>query len=325
MKDLFEKHKPESMWEEFGVNPFSVLDSRDKRWKQRRKQWLSLGIKGEASREETKAGLKQFNEWVAENADKKYIKTTNGVSIFDPVLCEQMYRWFCKDEGTIIDPFAGGSVRGIVAHKLGYRYTGIDIRPDQILSNIEQGKCILENDNQPNWIIGDSRNILALTEDKYDMLFTCPPYGNLEVYSNLEGDISNMKWLDFVEAYRDILMQSCALLKEDSFAVLVVGEFRGANHFYRGFVPLTIRIMQDIGMEYYNEAIYYMSSVSAGLRARKCMETKKLAKVHQNILIFKKVTRDGKRIYKKNDALEKIKKNRLKKVDYITQYYSSLK
>ena len=48
----------------------------------------------------------------------------SGTSIFDPVLCELAYRWYCPPGGVILDPFAGGSVRGIVASKLGRRYVG---------------------------------------------------------------------------------------------------------------------------------------------------------------------------------------------------------
>ena len=44
-----------------------------------------------------------------------------GTSIFDPVLCEIAYRWFCPPAGRVLDPFAGGSVRGIVAALLGRR------------------------------------------------------------------------------------------------------------------------------------------------------------------------------------------------------------
>ncbi|MGB3315839.1 MAG: DNA methyltransferase, partial [Albidovulum sp.] len=44
--------------------------------------------------------------------------TASGTSIFDPVLCEIAYRWFCPQGGTVLDPFAGGSVRGIVASQL---------------------------------------------------------------------------------------------------------------------------------------------------------------------------------------------------------------
>ena len=43
--------------------------------------------------------------------------TQSGTSIFDPVLCELAYRWFCPPGGTVLDPFAGGSVRGIVSSR----------------------------------------------------------------------------------------------------------------------------------------------------------------------------------------------------------------
>ena len=52
-------------------------------------------------------------------------------------------------------------MRGIIAHYLGYNYTGIDIRQEQIDSNRKQAKNILDLDNQPNWIVGDSNKILS--------------------------------------------------------------------------------------------------------------------------------------------------------------------
>ena len=39
----------------------------------------------------------------------------SGTSVFDPVLCEVAYRWFSPPGGHVLDPFAGGSVRGILA------------------------------------------------------------------------------------------------------------------------------------------------------------------------------------------------------------------
>src|SRR6185312_2502284 len=64
--------------------------------------------------------------------------SATGTSIFDPVLCEIAYRWFCPPGGLVLDPFAGGSVRGIVAAKLGRRYLGVDLRPEQIEANRAQ-------------------------------------------------------------------------------------------------------------------------------------------------------------------------------------------
>src|SRR5262249_25656604 len=80
----------------------------------------------------------------------------SGPSIFDPVLCELVYRWFCPLGGTVLDPFAGGSVRGIVASKLGRPYVGVDLRPEQIAANREQAARICDHP-QPVWHVGDSR------------------------------------------------------------------------------------------------------------------------------------------------------------------------
>ena len=65
-------------------------------------------------------------------------QASTGTSIFDPVLCELNYRWFCPPGGVILDPFAGGSVRGIVASVLGYRYHGAELRGEQVEANRAQ-------------------------------------------------------------------------------------------------------------------------------------------------------------------------------------------
>lgn len=216
-------------------------------------------------------------------------KFPSDTSIFDPALCEVLYHWFVPDGGKIIDPFAGGSVRGIVAGFMGYCYTGIDIREEQVTSNYEQAnKIFSEKEEKPLWIVGDANVKLDNVNDSFDFVFSCPPYGDLEVYSDLEGDISNMEYDDFLVAYRSIIAKSCKLLKSGGYACFVVGEFRDKRGNYRGFVPDTIRAFTDCGMKYYNEVILINSFASARFRVDKYMKNKKLVKVHQNVLIFKK-------------------------------------
>lgn len=183
----------------------------------------------------------------------------------------------------------GGSVRGIVANYLGFKYTGIDIRQEQIGSNREQAIEILPIDNQPQWYVGDSNKVLdELISKRYDFVFSCPPYADLEVYSDLEGDISNMSYNEFLSVYRSIISKSCALLKSGGYACFVVGEVRDKKGNYIGFVPDTIRAFTDCGMSYYNEAILLNVFGSSAIRAGGNMKSQKLVKVHQNVLIFKK-------------------------------------
>lgn len=213
----------------------------------------------------------------------------SDTSIFDPALCEVLYHWFCPENGTILDPFAGGSVRGIVANYLGYKYSGIDIRQEQVDSNREQAMDILPIDNQPQWYVGDSNELL--NDDwntKFDMVMSCPPYADLEVYSDLDGDISNKPYKKFLELYESIIAKSCKLLKVGGYACFVVGEVRDKNGFYIGFVPDTIKAFEKCGMKFYNEAILLNAIASASMRANGNMKSQKLVKVHQNILVFKK-------------------------------------
>lgn len=258
--------------------PFSVLDTKSGSWQSRKRQWLHKGIKSEVGRD-----AKAFNTTTLDAS-----KVSTDTSVFDPALCEVIYKWFCPAGGSILDPFAGGSVRGIVAQYLGYYYTGIDIRVEQIASNREQALDILKVNNQPNYYVGDSNKVLDELTPEYDFVFSCPPYGDLETYSDLDGDISNMEYEKFLVNYESIIAKSCKLLKRGGFACFVVGEFRDKQGYYRGFVPDTIRAFDKCGMKFYNEAILLNAIGTAPQRAQGNMNSKKLVKVHQNVLVFVK-------------------------------------
>lgn len=277
---------------EYGANPFTILDTKDGTWQARKRKWINIGIKSEVGRTASAYNTKKFFDNVNEENNNNYAKKNlqTDTSVFDPVLCELIYRWFCPQGGKIIDPFAGGSVRGIIANYLGYHYTGIEIRKEQVDSNVEQAQVILEPENQPKWICGDSNIVLDnLSANTYDLMFTCPPYADLEVYSDLQGDISNMEYDDFIFALESIIRKSCKLLKVGGMAVMVVSEVRDKNGNYYGFVSDTIKAFQRCkGMEFYNDAILATSLASAAFRAGGNMKSGKLVKVHQNIVMFKK-------------------------------------
>ncbi len=214
----------------------------------------------------------------------------SGTSIFDPVLCELAYAWFCPPGGTVLDPFAGGSVRGIVAAVLGFAYTGIDLSERQVKANRAQASAILKRKSDgppPKWIAGDSLSLASLFTGQADLVFSCPPYGDLEVYSEDERDLSTKPHADFMIAYREIIRLACAALKPNRFACFVVGDFRDEDGFYRNFVGETIRAFQDAGAVLYNEAILVTAVGSLPIRIGKQFgNNRKLGKTHQNVLVF---------------------------------------
>ena len=284
--DLFgnEIVKDELLRDKFIEPPFSILDTKSGNWQKRKRLWMQKGIKSEIGRD-----VKTFGKFNPINGDSKRFEKIE-TSIFDPALCEVLYHWFCPDGGTILDPFAGGSVRGIVANYLGYKYSGIDIREEQIDSNREQAIDILSVENQPQWYVGDSNEILNDNwQSQFDMVMSCPPYADLEVYSDLKGDISNKPYKEFLALYESIIEKSCKLLKVGGYACFVVGEVRDKNGFYIGFVPDTIRAFEKCGLKFYNECILLNQLGSASMRANGNMKSQKLVKVHQNVLVFKKI------------------------------------
>ena len=214
----------------------------------------------------------------------------SGTSIFDPVLCELAYRWFCPPGGVVIDPFAGGSVRGVVAATLGRQYIGIELRPEQVAANQEQARRICPNDPQPTWIVGDSRELQTLCADvEADLVFSCPPYADLEVYSDNPADLSTLDYPEFLAAYRIIIAAAVARLKPDRFACFVVGDIRDRRGIYRGFVSDTLAAFRDAGAELYNDAVLLTAIGSLPLRVGKQFSAaRKLGKTHQNVLVFVK-------------------------------------
>jgi DNA modification methylase len=282
--DLFgnEIIKDELLRDRFMEPPFSVLDSKNGNWQRRKRLWKQKGIKSEIGR-----NVKVINNTFTEKYGREGMPEE---SIFDPALTELLYYWYCPTNGKILDPFAGGSVRGIVANYMQYFYTGIDIRQEQIDANIYNALEILPYNNQPKYYVGDSNVVLdEFKENSFDFVFSCPPYSDLEIYSDLNGDISNMNYECFLSAYDSIIKKSIKCLKKDCYAVFVVSDIRDKKGFYRDFVSSTKKCFIDAGAMLYSEAVLLQPLGTAMLRANRTFSTGKLVKVHENVLIFKKI------------------------------------
>lgn len=266
--------------------PFTVLDRRGGAWQARDRQWKALGIQSEVGRDVrllTTGGLQGDGATF-----------TSETSIFSPALAELMYRWYSRPDSVILDPFAGGSVRGIVASHLQRRYVGIELSERQVKANQAQ-LAIANQDNPPYWILGDSRETLAAWVEEgtgyADMILACPPYAYLEKYSDDPRDISNMPYPAFLAAYRDIIRDAGKMLLPDRFAVWVIGEVRekGGDGSCIGLIADTVQAFRDAGMELYNDHVMLTPIGTAPQRAPKQFDAaRKAGRVHEYVLVFVK-------------------------------------
>lgn len=280
-----EPDRPGFLGERFGVPPFSILDTRQGYWQERKRKWLDvIGDNGE-SREETlfKAGDSEASQKMAE---------IGTVSILDPVMAEMMIRWFSPRGGKCFDTFAGDTVFGFVAGMLGRPFTGIELREEQARLNNERTKGAKL---PARYINDDGRNVLAhLAAASQDFFFSCPPYFDLEVYSDDPRDASNQgSYGEFLKIIDDAFTGAAKALRPNRFACVVMSNVRDRRGFYQDICGDIRSIMRRNGLHLYNEIILVNAVGSASMRAGNYMRNRKVARTHQEVMVFFKGNQFG--------------------------------
>ena len=292
--------------ERFIIPPFSVFDTRAGYWQDRKRAWLALtgnlaetkdevlwksggGGSGRYYVDKTKVEAFLGHTLTPQEFEEQYVPDliNDGSSIFDPVLAEIIYTWFIPDRGgRILDPFGGEQTKGVDAGELGYGYTAVEFRHDQVDTN---EKATAEY-KDVKYICGDSNNIDTLVaDDWYDLVFTSPPYYDLEVYS--KEDMSALgTYEEFMAQYKNIFTKAVEKLADNRFVVVTIGEVRDKKTGkYRDFVKDNIQIFEDLGLTYWNEIILLNPTGTLPIRApRSFNQSRKIGKAHQNVLAFYK-------------------------------------
>ena len=179
------------------VPPFSVFDTKSGAWQDRKRKWVAqLGNIGE-----TIDGVLAKGMMAAINA---------GASFFDPVLAEIIISWYSKPGECVLNPFCGEATVGALAAVLQRGFVGVEIRPEQVAKN---EKILKANGYLTSrFVCGNSlqlNEVLAANglERKYDLIFSSPPYYDLEIYSEAKGDISNKQtYKEFIDDYEEIFL-----------------------------------------------------------------------------------------------------------------------
>ena len=271
----------------FTVPPISLLDARSGVWGERKKRWAGV------INWETDEAREHVTTWSrADATDPVSLRmlnmTSQAASMFDPVLAEISYKWWCPLGGLVIDPFAGGNVRGMVAGHSGYQYFGVDLSQKQVETNRQALQdAVIPPIRAPKWEQGDAA---AYTWDgvEADFIFTCPPYGTLEKYSDHPDDLSTMKIAAFRKPYKKAISNAVNALKDNRFAAIVVGNYREDKKLV-DLVSLTVEAFGEAGADYYGDLIYVTPYGSTPLRAGQTFKAaRKIVRTHQYLLCFTK-------------------------------------
>jgi hypothetical protein len=266
-----------------GTLPWSVLRQDSPSWQARKGWWTRHGVDDLGPRAHAPAMM----------ATGRHGAVSGGVSAFDPHLAEVCYRWYCPPGGTVVDPLAGGPVRGLVAGHLGHPYLGVDLLTAQVAAN--RHRAAEWHDRgllavAPVWRCGDAAAELpALAPGSADYALTCPPYHDRERYSDDPRDLSAMRWPAFLEAYTRILTGLVRVLAADRYMTVVVSDIRDRRGHLRGLPALTTTALTGAGVHLINEQVLVAPLGLAAKRMRIPWEAARTTtRIHQHVLTYTK-------------------------------------
>lgn len=227
-----------------------------------------------------------------ENGEIKHNKgkSFNGnASVLDPVACEAILRFFMPTNGVrVYNPFGGGVQMGFVCGANNYEYTATEIRQNQCDAN----NALCQDFVNVKWIKADSSKFVP--KQKYDLMFSCPPYYQVEEYLDYEGVIpeGELNNLPTYEEFRNTLFEgyknSLTMLNDNCFFVIMTGDSRDKNGAYYGCEAEHELFFKEQGLHIYNKIVYLECEFTRLAHAKVTLNYRKFPKREQKILCFYK-------------------------------------
>jgi len=156
------------------------------------------------------------------------------LSEFNSTVAKNIISFWSKSGDIILDPFSGRT-RVLIGYAMNRAYIGCEISED-VVNHMKQKFESLNLFEDPNFnvdiINDDCLNIKQYYNIKVDLIFTCPPYWNLEKYEHCKGQLSDINnYETFLNELKKRLDVSIDLLKPEGFMCIVIGDFRKKNNY----------------------------------------------------------------------------------------------
>ncbi|MFW6028827.1 MAG: hypothetical protein ACOCRO_01090 [Halanaerobiales bacterium] len=221
LANYFHPHRMKAYYNNQNNSPIDTFNNDDK-LKDCIKKWMDMG------RKPNHAGIRQI------------LKTRNGtraVGNFKPVIAKYIYDNYIEKDGIVLDPCAGygGRLAGCIASNKNLLYHGIDSNGDIAIGNTQMASFFMNLYNNGifnkermfkfefKFDIGCAEDIMSRLNNKYDLIFTSPPYYDLEIYEKNKNQ-SSEKYSNYKEWKNKFLFkiidESYRLLRNDKYLIL---------------------------------------------------------------------------------------------------------
>jgi len=219
-----------------------------------------------------------------------------GLSTFPPDLAKRIVEFYSSKYETILDPCAGHNSRMQVTFQLDRNYIGYDICHEFMDFNRRVKKIILGEAEQT--LLFDSKVKIILREQSseklveqnntIDMIYTSPPYWDIEYYDDSPKQLGYKKtYSEFLGALKQVIFECYRVLKPQKFCIFNINDFRKNNLYYMYHSDVA-NIMKDVGFKLWDIIIIEWQSSIGACFASQVVERKITAKKHEYLVVGKK-------------------------------------
>ena len=233
-------------------------------------------------------GLKE--DYDTEQGKNTWIKVGSkgrALSKFNSENCKNIINYFTCRGDTILDPFAGRT-RAIISNHLDRKYWGFELTEKYFPAELTPERKIFNMDS------AEMGEVLWLPDrplGKMDMVFTCPPYWNMEKYSDDEKDLSTFKTYDnFLEGCNRRLETASQYLKDDGFLIVVLMDFRQKGVFYPWHTDTINFFHKNTDFKLYDAMIWEMSPRKRHPLYPQALVNRRMLNTHEYCLVFNRKT-----------------------------------
>jgi hypothetical protein len=198
-----------------------------------------------------------------------------------------------------------------------------DVRSEQVEANKTQIGELAGNRLAPTWLVGDGEDCVALfrkglaerelpPDTQADLIFTCPPYYDREVYSSDPRDLSCAASYDdfrtkyaralsllrrsrasltltrLISRYKRMLSNAVSVLRDGYCVAIVVANVRAKDGRMLDLTGHTKCILDQAGCLLHEDAVLLEPNGTAPQEASSAVRGGKLVSVHQNLIVCTK-------------------------------------
>ncbi|WP_287584351.1 DNA methyltransferase [Candidatus Borrarchaeum sp.] len=227
-------------------------------------------------------------------------------AMFPAELVKRLINLYTKKGNVVLDTFMGSGSTVLAARNLGRKSIGFEISEEFVKLAKErlaqQHLFSSNNEEEPKICQDDARNLRNYLEtNSVDLVITSPPYWDIHrqkrtadrkiirPYTDLETDLGNITdYYVFINALKEVFQEVYKVLKPEKWCIIIVMDLRKKNKFYPLHID-TARMMMEIGFEFEDVIIWDRKREYSNLRPLGYPYVFRVNKVHEYILIFKKI------------------------------------